>query len=289
MQALSKLCTRPINIGQRKKAEMKSLKILIIGLLIYCFIGLWPLPVKAGNELDDYLFQYEKYQDIYDQFVLARDKFLKYQVLNIRQQAAEATKTFLLQRNQVLRTYFLLLNNKFRTTSGVISSEQKEGLMSQLDKKIIWLEEESEEVQKVSTPDLEELFILSDRIEDKQAELKGLGYQSWAEILLGKIRNLQQESVGITTLLKDDVFQNKSATKAAQLDLWLREVSVQNYLAQKEIEAAEINLWKLKAANQEQDMLKNFNNLKIDVNDAKIYLNQAVSFQKEIVAELNHE
>ncbi len=269
--------------------KMKNLKLFVICLFVYLFIYLLPLPVKAGNELDDYLFQYEKYQQVHDDFVLARDKFLKYQVLNIREQAAEATKNFLLQRNQVLRTYFLLLENKFRTTSGVISSEQKESLVSQLDKEIIWLEEESEEVQNTSNPDLEDLFILSDRIEDKEQGIKRLSYQSRAEILLGKIRTLQQESIGITTLLKDDVFQKKSATKAAQLDLWLKEVSVQNYLAQKEIEAAEINLWKLKEANQEPDMLKNFDNLKIDINDAKIYLNKAVAFQIEIVAELNHE
>jgi len=266
---------------------MKNSKLLILLFTIYCL--LFTKVVFAFREMDDYLFQSEKYREDYDQFTVSRDKFLTYKILSARKQAIDATKRLLLQRNQVLRTYFLALKQRLRTAAGVIEADTKESLISQLDKKIIWIEEEDEEIENLSTPSLDDLFILSDRIEDKNEELKGLSYQSLSEIVLGKIRSLQQESVAATALLKEQVFKDKTATQAAQLNLWLKEVSVKNYLAQKEIEAAEVNLWKLKGANKEKDMVKHFNNLCIDADDAKIYLGQALSFQKEILTQLNND
>ncbi len=266
-------------------------KLLIILITVYCLLasGLFPRLAFADRELDDYLYQYEKYQEIYDQFKISRDKFLKYEALSVSEATRADTETFILKRNLVLRTYFLLLKNRLRNTPGVMNPQAKEDLLSLLDKKIVWLEEESEEVENLENPSFEDLFILSGRIEDKDEEMKNLGYQALAEMILGKIRSLQQESTGLTALLKDEVFENKSATQAAQLDLWLREVSVKNYLAQKEIEAAEINLWNLRSAKKETSMINFFNNLKTDADDAKIQLNQALSFLKEILAQLNYD
>jgi tRNA pseudouridine-54 N-methylase len=266
---------------------MKSLKLLILLFAVYCL--LFTRLALASREMEDYLYQSEKYREVYDEFVVSRDKYLKHKILTVKEGAIAATKKLILQRHQVLRTYLLALKQKLKTTPGVIEGQAEEVLSSQLDKKIIWLEEQSEETEKLSSASLDDLFVLSDRVEEKEEELKNLAYSSLSEMILGKIRSLQQESVALASFLKDEVFEKKEATEAAQLDLWLREVSVKNYLAQKEIEAAEINLWNLKAAREEAEMVKHFNNLKIDVDDAKIYLNQAVSFQKEIFSELNHD
>jgi len=263
----------------------KILLYCCIAILLYCFSR----PVFAQRQLDDYLFQYEKYRDIYEEFTLARDKYLKYQALSVKDEAVKALKKLLLQRNQVLRTHFLALEYKLRNTAGVIENQSGNGLISQLDKKVIWLEEQSEEIENLETSSLEDLFILSDRIEDKEAELKNLAYQSLGEILLGRIRALQAESVSITTLLKEEISQQQSATQAAQLNLWLREVGVKNYLSQQEIEAAEINLWKLREERRIKGMVQHFSNLQIDVDDARLYLKQAVSFQQEIYGELNYD
>jgi hypothetical protein len=283
MLELSGPFLKPINTGPRKMNK----KIFFLLFTFYCL--LFTKLVSAQRPTEDYFFQYEKYQGIYKQFTLARDKYLKYKALTAKDSAIEAAKSFILQRNQVLRTHFLALEDKLRNTSGIIDTQKEDGLIGQLDKKILWLEEQNEEVEKTSTPSLEDLFVLSDRIEDKEEEFKNLAYQSLAEVLLGKMRSLQGESVSITTLLKEQVSQNQSATHAAQLNLWLKEVSVKNYLSQKEIEAAEINLWKLRADKKTSGMIKKFTNIQIDIDDARIYLKQAVKFQKEIYSELNND
>jgi len=272
----------PTSIG-RKSMNKKFL----IFLFIFLFIGLFTHRALAGRELEDYLYQYEKYSEVYKNFSTSRDKFLKYKVLNIRQEATQVLSQFLLQRNQVLRTYFLLLKYRLRTDPGVITLQAKDELVSQLDKRIIWLEEQDEEIKKLVTPDFEDLFVISDRIEDKNEELLQLGYKSLSEMILAKIRSLQQESVAAASLLQDEISSKKTATQAAQLDLWLKEINVKNYLAQKEIEAAEINLWNLNSTSDESSMVTYFTNLKIDAEDAKIFLMQANSYQKEIYEQVS--
>ncbi|HUV47181.1 MAG TPA: hypothetical protein VMW29_03540 [Candidatus Bathyarchaeia archaeon] len=262
-------------------------KKFLIFLFIFLFIGLFTHRALAGRELEDYLYQYEKYSEVYKNFSTSRDKFLKYKVLNIRQEATQVLSQFLLQRNQVLRTYFLLLKYRLRTDPGVITLQAKDELVSQLDKRIIWLEEQDEEIKKLVTPDFEDLFVISDRIEDKNEELLQLGYKSLSEMILAKIRSLQQESVAAASLLQDEISSKKTATQAAQLDLWLKEINVKNYLAQKEIEAAEINLWNLNSTSDESSMVTYFTNLKIDAEDAKIFLMQANSYQKEIYEQVS--
>lgn len=255
--------------------------------LFFCFLSF--KLVFAFRERDDYLFQYDKYRGVYDEFTVSRDKFLKYKILSAREQVIEATEELLLQRNQTLRTYFLVLKYKVRNTPGVVGNQIDNNLIGQLDKKIIWLEEQSEEVENFSHPSIDDLFIFSDRIEDKEKEFMQIAYQSLAEVILGKIRSLHQESVSVTTLLKDDAAEGKSATQSAQLSLWLKEVNVKNYLARKEIEAAEINLWNLKGTKTPSQMKTHFNNLKIDAEDAKIQLEQASSFHKEIYFTLDND
>ena len=262
-------------------------KKLILLFTVYCL--LFTKFAFAFREMEDYLFQYEKYREIYDQFTVSRDKFLKYEILSVREQAIEALKKLLLQRNQTLRTYFLVLKYKLRNTPGVVGNQIDDNLIGQLDKKIIWFEEESEEVENFSNPSLNDLFILSDRIEAKEKEFVQIAYQSLGEVILGKIRSLQQESVAITTLLKDEVSESESATQSAQLNLWLKEVDVKNYLARKEIEAAEINLWNLRGTRGLVQMKIHFNNLKIDTEDARIQLKQAYSFQDEIYSALSND
>jgi hypothetical protein len=263
---------------------MKELKLLPILIFLLIIISFFATSAAAQREISDYDYQYEKYGEAYDQFELSRDKFLKYQVLSSREEARADTRALILQRNQVLRTWFLALKSKVRNTPGVIEADN--GLLGLLDQKIVWLEEQSDETSNLETPSFEDLFILSDRIEDKEVELMKLGYQSLAEVILGKIRTLKSESVALTTLLNEEISKTENATKSAQLTLWIKEVEVKNYLAGKEIEAAEINLWNLRSAGGLDDMKKHFTNLKIDVDDTKLYLEQALSYQKEILGEI---
>jgi hypothetical protein len=92
---------------------MKKKNYLLITLLFFVFsIFVLRSQVRAERQLDDYLFQYEKYREKHDEFIAARDKYLKYKTLATRDQAVTITKEIAFQRDEVLRTYLILLRKR---------------------------------------------------------------------------------------------------------------------------------------------------------------------------------
>lgn len=241
------------------------------------------------QELEDYFFQLDQYRQDYQEFSLARDKFLKYKILSVRQAAIEATRKLLKQRNQTVRTYFLSLRYTLNTGLQEVEASASEDLNSQLNEKVSWFEEKNKEIDGLENSGLEELFVVSDEIEAEHPDFEQLSYQVLGEVILSRVSGLEKESEEMTSLLKNEIKEKRTATNSGQLDLWIREVEVKNYLATKEIEAGRINLWNITSSKGINQMEKNFVNLKTDANDAKLYLKQAVAFQKEILMELNHD
>lgn len=265
---------------------MQNVKLLILLFTIYCL--LFTDSVFAARELEDYLFQYERYREIYKDFVTARDKYLKYKTLSSKGEVVEATKNLVNQRNEALRTYFLALKWKLKTTPGVVGSERRASLISQLDKEIIWLENQNDQIKSLPHPSLDDIFIISDRFEDKRDYFISLSYQSLTAVLLGKARDLRSDSIAITTLLTERVGEMES-TKAAQLKDWLREVENKNYLAQKEIEVAESQQELLKKKKKERQLAAVYSQVQLNLEKSREYLSQAFSFQKEIYNFFNNE
>ena len=155
---------------------MRKITALIIAFLVL-FISQASF-VWAQKEIEDYFFQYEKYRNVYNDFVTAKEAYLKYQTLTSKDEAIETTQKLIDQRYQALRTYFLALKSKLRTAPGVVGADYREQLISQLDKEINWLENQKGEVNGLSKPSLDDLFVISDRFEDKSEEIKSLSYQS---------------------------------------------------------------------------------------------------------------
>lgn len=274
---------------------MKSIKFIPILLFAFCLLlvlsvaeGLISRSVFAQKEYDDYNFQYQNYQQAYQSFTLSRDAYIKFQTLQSREEAISATKKFIIQRNDVLRSYFLALKLKLRTTPGVVSTQRQADLVSSLDKEVIWLENENNQVNGLNSPALDDLFIYSDHLESRKEDLLLLAYQSLATILVGKANALQAESVGIGTLLGDRI--NKyQATGSAQLKEWLRAVDNQNYLSQREIETAETKYNTFGVEKREDRMVQIYAEIQNTLETFRTNITQSVGFQKEINAFFTYE
>lgn len=274
---------------------MKSIKFIPILLFAFCFLlvlsvaeRLISRSVFAQKEYDDYNYQYQNYQQAYQSFTLSRDAYIKFQTLQSREEAISATKKFIIQRNDVLRSYFLALKLKLRTTQGVVSTQRQADLVSSLDKEIIWLENENNQVNSLTSPALDDLFIYSDHLESRKEDLLLLAYQSLATILVGKANALQAESIGIGTLLGDRI--NKyQATGSAQLKEWLRAVDNQNYLSQKEIETAETKYNSFGIEKREDRMVQIYAEIQNTLEKFRTNISQSVGFQKEINAFFTYE
>lgn len=265
---------------------MKKIKLLLILILFIIHYSSFITPVFAQREVEDYLYQSEKYRQIYTEFVSARDKFLKYTSLSSKKEAEKLTWQMLAQRAETLRTYMLALRYKLRSTLGVVAIKDKAGLSSSLDRESIWLAAHKKEIEQIDNPTLDELFEISDRLEDKNSDLMTLSYETLAAVLLGKERDLQSQSVSIANLLNDRIDQVALATQTAVLRQWLEEVKNKNYFSQKKIETSEEELSNLKKTNSARQLLKSFNLIQKNLEDSKYFLNQALSYQKEIFEKL---
>jgi len=262
---------------------MTKLKLPVF-LLIVCYF-FFARFVVASREIDDFHYQYEKYTEVYQDFAAAKDQYLKYKTLTAKEKAETATKKLINQRNQVLRTYFLALKWKLRTAPHVVGADKRAALMAKLDKEVNWLDSQNDQLQSLNKPDLESLFIISDRIEAKEDSFKLLAYQSLSAVLLGKVRDLYSQSVVITSLLAGQVENNK-ATKSAELKDWLKEIENKNYLAQKAIEDADNNLVKMEKKTRGNQAIPLYQKIKANLVQAKDYLVKAFSFQKEVYSAL---
>ncbi len=283
MQVQWNHCLMPISFGLKNNNNMKKKLALVISILSLVLLVKNSL---ASQQMDDFLYQFEKYHQAYGEFKTARDKYLTYKTLTAKDEAVEATSLFINQRYQTLRTHFLTLIWKLRSTSGVVGKDYRDQLVAKLDKEVTWMDGEMDNVTSLNKPDLEDLFILSDRVEARGNDYKSLGYQSLSAILLGKVRSLQADSVVITNLLKDRA-SGIEATSASQLNDWLREVENQNYLSQKKIEEAEANLVELVEKTRENQMIPVYQEIKKNLQDARQYLMEAVRYQQEILKVIN--
>ena len=258
----------------------KKFTLLVLSFLTVCFLLV--KPVLAIKEIEDYLFQLEKYREEYQDFSQARDKYLKYKTLKSKNQAVEKTNNLLVRRGRTLRAYFLALIWKLRSTPGIGGEDYRQRLVSLLDKEVNWLANQNEQLKNLPHPALEDLFVISDRFEDKETFFQQLSYRALVIILTGKVRHLHSESVAITNLLADQISQVPEATKAGELRNWLRELENKNYLAQKEIEIAESQQEEL-TKKKEPQLSKIYFQIKLNLERSKEYLNQAALFEKEIL------
>lgn len=257
----------------------------IIGLFATC---LFSIPAFASQEIDDYFFQYEQYRKTYDEFKIDRDKYLTYQTLESQIQAISSARKLIIQRSNTLRAYFLALKLRLRTAPGLVNIAYKESLISSLDKEIIWLESQNSQLEVLTTPSLNDLFIISDRVESREETFDLLTYRSLSLVLLGKARVLQSESVSLTNLLSDEI-DKLEATKAAQFRNWQPGLENKNYLSQKEIEKAESYQDELKKEKDKAPLMSLYSSIQNGLKKVKEYLSQALVLQQEIYDSLKND
>ncbi len=202
----------------------KKIKYLIISLLLFSSLFLLNKSILADRQLDDYLFQYEKYRNLHDEFVSARNKYLQYKTLATRDQALTVNKEIAWQRDEVLRTYLVLLRK--RVNESLISPVSlKEDMQKELEKQISWFSEHQKKIKYTEESDYEEIFKLVKETEDDEAKIYKTIYKSLLLIKMGRIQEAQQESV----FLREDMTNYTQQTgNYADFQFWLDTVQQKN-------------------------------------------------------------
>lgn len=252
-------------------------KIFLFGLLLFLF--LISSRVFAGSELEDYQFQLEKYRQNYVSFSTARNKFLKYETLESRKEATEATQEILLLRTRALKTYFSFLDARLRITPGIDKAE-KEKFANLLQVKTSWLADHETVLNSLSRPTLEKLFSLSDEVEGKAFEMKRLARQVEGLIYLGKVKELGEECRDFDKRLKEE-----EGADLPVMQEWFAQVEKKFEELSEEILKAEEE-WQLlddkKKVDDERDLNRTFLRFKNHLIKAQEILGEIIAFQIEI-------
>lgn len=252
----------------------------LVKAILICFFGLlifYPAQVLGQREVDDYLYQYEKYRDYQKNFEETRDKYLTYQTLTAKDELIKSGKNYLVSRALVLQTYLEVLKLKIKETQNIASDTRTELILS-LDEEINWLKDYQSSINNLKNPDLAELLEYSEKLERKEDDYRKSSYRVLAYNLLGQVKQLQQESVAINFLLKEKTKKNQ----------WLTTVTEGADISQKYIESAEEHLDKINSGGVNQ-ISGEFTNFKQELEKARDKLLEILPYQQEILKEVDSD
>lgn len=98
----------------------------LLTLVVFVNGFLWFLipPVFANYEqaYQDYLFQFDSYRQKYSDFQVAKNEYQKFKTLTSQATALEKTKIMMTQRDQFLRSYLLVLNEKIHDANSGLTA-----------------------------------------------------------------------------------------------------------------------------------------------------------------------
>ncbi len=270
-----------------KISRKTKIGIFLSGLIL---IISWWFPFKTifAQEETDYLFQYEEYRTAYDNFLVARDKYSKYKTLTARDEALEKTKKIILQRAEVLRTYFIALRSKVANAT-ISPLTLKEETVKKLDEEIKWLDQHKEKVNTTPFADYQQLFSLSAELESKELAIYQLTYQSLTLVDLEKNQSLQQDSVLLWEALNDEVEASSEADLKEKLIPWLTAAKEKNRLSEQQTNLAKDKLEELYKKEKREDLVKIYNQIESLLDGGIKYLKDSFSYQKEIFSLLSND
>jgi len=239
-------------------------------------------PCFAQRQVQDYTYQYEKYRTNYDEYTVAKNEFLKQKTLTSQKDALDKTKVIITQRAQTLRVYLMALKYSLNTTAG-IANEDKIRLSANLDEEIGWLQNHIDDITGMNNPTLTDLFEISSRLERKKNQYIILSHETVAHILIGRLRQLNQEYSATNSVLQPLVDKYKNSF----IKNWYDQSVDMTFRCDQSITNALAIAEELKKANDENAASKSLVSIKNELGNGKQLLKDGVGYQQEILKELN--
>lgn len=252
------------------------------------FVLLVP-PVFATSQraYQDYLYQFDVYRQKYADFSVAKNEYLKFHTLTSQTDALAKTKAMLTQRDLLLRSYLLLLNEKLNEAVGLTVVERTL-YQTLLRNEVAFLDTHSSLVSSIgSLADAEDV---SKELESHYAVLQASVRQTISGLSLANLSVLAKLYDIALADAKAIVSDNRGAfapEKQATLDRWLLQITNTRSIYQQKIDSIAAQNSQLKGTNiDEQDRL--FRSIQKEVAEARQYLSEGSSYLGELVTSLKY-
>lgn len=240
----------------------------------------------SSRALADYLYSYNQYRLADNNYVVAKNEYLTYGTLTSKQKALDATKSMLIARADVVRTYLLALSQTLLETKGVPAID-RDPITTTINTQVTWTEEQKSSIPSAGT--LDDLVKISQKFEDKYPELEITFYTALTYILAGREQTLWQNSTALANSVKAAVLGlNPTTTKIDVFERWLLEAQARLDRAQDKHQEAISLLTKINGdqyGTTRESRAQTFSQIQSNLEQENIYLKEAISFLTEVIRE----
>lgn len=257
---------------------------------IIAFLTVFTPSVFANSQqaYQDYLYQSDLYRQKYSAFAVAKNEYLKFKTLTSQSTALEKTIAMIAQRDQLLRGYLLLLNEKLNEDSG-LSATSRQTYQTLIANEVVFLEGQSKLVESIGS--LEDAENASRQLESHYNVLQSSVRQTIGGIALGKLATLVQQFDIALADAKALVSTNRgsfSPQKQATIDRWLLQITNIRSLYQQKIDQMSSSIAQFKGSSL-TDQDKTLLELKGKVSEARQYLIEGSGYLGELVTTLSYK
>lgn len=257
-------------------------------LALFVFL-LLAAPAFASSEqaYRDYLFQFDDYRQKETDFRVAKTEYEKFRSLASETAALEKTKTLLVQRDQLLRAYLSLLNERLNEDRGLSGSEK---LLYQrlIQSEVVFLDAHSQLIPAIgSLTDAEEV---SKKLTDHYDILAASIRQTITGIALGQLADVAQEHDRAFSAAQLLIAGNRgifTPQKQSTLDRWVLSITNKRSLYGQKVQTISQASSLLKGDIQALD--RSFAQIQKDIAEARQYLVESVSFLGELTTALKYQ
>lgn len=261
---------------------------ILLGLLLPLVLFVSKSQATSERAYQDYLYQFDLYRQKYSDFTIAKNEYEKFGSLTSQTTALSKTSDMLAQRDQLLRAYLLLLNEKLNEDRG-LGEVQKATYRTLITNEIVFLDHHSSLVQSIGS--LEDAQNISRALESHYALLQASIRQTIVGVSLGQLallaRQFDQNLADVKALVTSsrNVFLPQ---KLATVDRWLLQIQNVRSLYQQKIDSITAKTTQLKGSSID-GLDDAFRQLNRDLGQAKQYLVESNGFVEELIEALRYQ
>jgi len=256
-------------------------------LIVLLFISTLATPIRqifASSETayKDYLYQFDQYRTKQNNFKVARTEYLKYKTLLAETTALDTVKAMLSQRDQLLRSYLLLLNEKLNENTG-LSTGDRQMYQTMIQNELKFLETHSQLIPSIGS--LTDATNVSKQLESHYLVLEISIRQTIVALGQGDLQKLNKQYDMAFKALTDLSKANASTVtpqKQGTIERWILQINNKQNLFQQKMDQISVATGQIKGTS-EQEMNILFVGVQKNLGEAKQYLLEGTSYMQELV------
>lgn len=258
---------------------MKKFAALAVFLLLLTLPFLFATRVFATSQqaYQDYLYQFDVYRQKYNDFQVAKNAYDKFQTLESQTSALSATKSMLSQRDLLIHTYLVYLDERMGEQGGITQVDK--GLyQTLLNNELVFLEAQSSLVSSINS--IDDAVTTSQQLEGHYRVLSQTIRQIIAGISLGQLSVIAQ-NFDIQMATAQSLFaQNSvsmSADKISTINNWVLNITNKRSLYQQKITEISSAVTNLTNSNDSTDLDQKFQDITSKIGQARQYLADCIA------------